>query len=79
MALSRPTRTGTAWFSSRIAANRYYRGQGLKARDVAAKIEAGEIHIGTPPILPGHILEQDTREGRWFYVERPFAIPTRGR
>lgn len=46
-------RTGTNHFVSLRDAVRYYERQGIGAAGVRAKLDAGEIHIGAPPLKPG--------------------------
>lgn len=64
-------RWGTCHFISRAAAERYYRDYGDTAADVAAKIEAGEIHIGKPMTCEAdETVKLDTKEGRYFIEQR---------
>ena len=49
--------TGTCHFPATANAVRYYARQGgFTAADVSAKIAAGEIVIGKPPLKPGDTL-----------------------
>lgn len=60
-------RQGTSHFITSAAAVRYYRDYDYTAADVAAKIAAGEIHIGKPVACnPGETVKLDRNEGRYF-------------
>lgn len=61
--------TGTAYFVSRRHAIRYYRRQGDTAEDVDARIDAGEIHIGIPPLQPGNWLMTIDKGCRYAIVD----------
>ena len=50
------TMTKTCYFTSRSAAERYYRPEGFDAIDVERKIKEGLIYIGPPPVQPGERL-----------------------
>ena len=57
---------GSAHFGSMADAARYYRDYGDDAAAVARKVQAGEIHIGKPPLNPGETCQLDRNEGRYF-------------
>lgn len=48
---------GTSYFVSRRSAWQYYRAQGESPDVVQSKLDAGEIHIGTPPLAEGERLK----------------------
>lgn len=60
------TRTGTAYFESIEAANRYYAPYGHGPAGVRNKFAAGEIHIGEPPLKEGERAVLNAAEGRYF-------------
>lgn len=67
-------RVGTCHFESLPAAVAYYRRQGDcsvfdATKDVFAKLDAGEIHIGVPPIKEGERVEIIAGEGRYAIIE----------
>ncbi len=59
---------GSDHFVSRRAARAYYARQGYDAADVAAKFEAGEIHVGKPAVKPGERLGMIPGEGRYAVI-----------
>jgi len=57
--------TGTAHFVSFDAACAYYAPYGFDEAAVRAKLEAGEIHLGEPPLPPGGRLVRLDDGLRW--------------
>lgn len=66
---------GTPYFDNVVSARRYYApysGDGLALAPkayVLAKIGAGEIYIGKPPLKPGQRAELIPGEGRYRIIE----------
>lgn len=58
-------RIGTSYFASRGDAESYYRRLGYGRADVKAKLDAGEIHVGRPPLKPGERAELIPGENRY--------------
>lgn len=58
------TTIGTAHFTDRRSANRYYVGYGLTAKDVDEKFKNGEIFLGQPELKEGQRLSVNS-EGRY--------------
>ena len=64
------TRTGTPYFVSLKTAIDYHRTYGATIAAVKRKIEAGEIHIGKPPLNPGDRLVTIDKATR-YAIETP--------
>jgi len=62
------TSQGTCYFTSRQAAFKYYKKQGIPAEEVRDKIKEGAIHIGIPTTKEGERLVLNQEEGRWMIV-----------
>jgi hypothetical protein len=61
--------TGTSYFPTTADAYRYYAAMGETLRGVCDKIDAGEIHIGKPPLKAGETLQLIDDRTRWAIVE----------
>lgn len=71
---------GTSYFTSRGAANRYYKDYGDDAEDVARKIREGSIHIGKPPLKPGERLSTTDGGKRYMITTaNPSKVLPRGK
>lgn len=62
-------RIGTCHFVSLQDAVRYYARQGIDAGGVKAKLAAGEIHIGPPPLKDGQRHQILLSEMRYHIVD----------
>jgi hypothetical protein len=58
-------RYGTSYFATRYDAESYYRRIGYGPGDVKAKLDAGEIHVGHPPLKPGETCHLIAGENRY--------------
>lgn len=73
------TRVGTSHFISYTAAIRYYKPYGYSPKDVRAKFNAGEIHLGRPVPKAGLSVGIIPGEGRYYYLEEASTIVPMGK